>query len=104
MATAFRLNPKEIDSVPAGTHADGNNLCLIVTSTGARERQRRKTGKKVEGRKSYAEQKPEMVKLAKELRAEEPSLRKISSALFAAGYKTPNGLRYSASAVASMLR
>jgi integrase len=27
---AFKLNPKEIDSLPDGTHSDGNNLYLIV--------------------------------------------------------------------------
>ena len=36
MAIAFKLNPKEIDRLPPGTHADGNNLYLIVKPTGAR--------------------------------------------------------------------
>ncbi|MFK4725855.1 integrase [Bradyrhizobium niftali] len=32
----FKLNPKEIDSLPPGTHGDGNNLYLVVKDTGAR--------------------------------------------------------------------
>lgn len=31
-----KLNPKEIDSLPPGTHGDGNNLYLVVKATGAR--------------------------------------------------------------------
>jgi integrase len=32
----YKLNPKEIDSLPPGTHGDGNNLYLVVKDTGAR--------------------------------------------------------------------
>src|SRR6266436_89922 len=32
----FRLNPKSIDSLPPGTHSDGNNLYLIVKPGGSR--------------------------------------------------------------------
>jgi hypothetical protein len=48
---------------------------------GARERKRRKTDGKVEGRKSYAEANPELVKAAGKLRARLPrmSLREISA-------------------------
>jgi integrase len=31
-----RLNPKQIDTLPAGTHGDGNNLYLVVKDTGSR--------------------------------------------------------------------
>jgi integrase len=31
-----KLNPKEIASLPPGTHGDGNNLYLVVKATGAR--------------------------------------------------------------------
>jgi integrase len=31
-----KLNPKQIDSLPPGTHGDGNNLYLVVKDTGAR--------------------------------------------------------------------
>jgi integrase len=36
MAIAFKLNPREVDSLPPGTHSDGNNLYLIVKPSGAR--------------------------------------------------------------------
>lgn len=32
----FKLNPKEIDSLPPGTHSDGGNLYLIVKPSGSR--------------------------------------------------------------------
>jgi Arm DNA-binding domain/Phage integrase family len=32
----YKLNPKQIDSLPPGTHSDGNNLYLVVKDTGAR--------------------------------------------------------------------
>ena len=72
---------------------------------GARERKRRKTGGKVEGRKSYAEANPKLVELARKLSEQRPrlSLREISAALASEGFTTPRGVRYSASAVASML-
>src|SRR6185437_2310153 len=31
-----RLNPKQIDTLPAGTHGDGNNLYLVVKPSGSR--------------------------------------------------------------------
>jgi integrase len=32
----YKLNPKTIDTLPAGTHGDGNNLYLVVKESGAR--------------------------------------------------------------------
>jgi hypothetical protein len=46
------------------------------------------------GRKSYAEAKPEVVALAKELRDQRMSLRKISVALAARGHVTAGGKPY----------
>jgi DNA invertase Pin-like site-specific DNA recombinase len=65
-------------------------------------------GEKCGGRKSYAERDPQLVSLARQLYRPDPdrrsvSLRQVSAALAAAGKVTPNGLLYSASAVASML-
>jgi hypothetical protein len=31
-----KLNPKQIDSLPPGTHGDGNNFYLVVKDSGAR--------------------------------------------------------------------
>jgi DNA invertase Pin-like site-specific DNA recombinase len=65
-------------------------------------------GEKCGGRKSYAERDPELVKLARELYRPDPdrrpvSPRQVAAGLAAAGKFTPNGLPYSASAVASMV-
>ena len=59
----------------------------------ARDREREATGK-CEGRKSYAEAKPELVGMARELSGLRPrlSLRQISAQLAEAGYRTPLGL------------
>jgi hypothetical protein len=34
--TVNRLNPKQIDTLPAGTYGDGNNLYLVVKPSGSR--------------------------------------------------------------------
>jgi DNA invertase Pin-like site-specific DNA recombinase len=90
-----------------GAVAQFDKAMTVAKLRGARERKRRKMGKtgKVEGRKSYAESNPDMVKLACELSEQRPrlSLRKIAAALQSKGFATPRGLPYSASAVASML-
>jgi hypothetical protein len=76
----------------------------VAKLRGARERKRRKTGGKVEGRKSYVEANPQLVELARDLSEQRPrlSLREISAALASKGFTTPRGLPYSASAVASI--
>lgn len=53
----------------------------------------------------YAEANPNMVGLARQLSRQRPrlSLRQISAGLAEVGYRTPRGLPFSASAVASML-
>ena len=66
---------------------------LVAKLKGARHGARRQCGE-CERRKSYAEGKPELVALAKQLRREllRPSLREISGALFARGLQrlSPN--------------
>ena len=83
----------------------------------ARKNKRKETGKKVEGRKSYAETNPELVKAAKRLsRCNDPkrrdrqkdtkqtlSLRKIADALFEQGFTNSNGKPLSPSAVKNIL-
>jgi len=88
-----------------GAVAQFDKAMTVAKLRGARERKRRKTGLKVEGRKSYAEANPTLVELAKQLSEQRPrlSLREISAALASQGFTTPRGLPYSASAVASML-
>ena len=88
-----------------GAVAQFDKAMTVAKLRGARERKRRKTGGKVEGRKSYAEANPQLVDLARKLSEQRPrlSLREISAALAAEGFTTRRGLSYSASAVASML-
>lgn len=77
---------------------------LVAKLKAARDRKLQATGK-CGGRKSYAEAKPELVELARELKNQRPrlSLRKISAALAARGFVTKNGATFSASSVKSMI-
>jgi DNA invertase Pin-like site-specific DNA recombinase len=88
-----------------GAVAQFDKAMTVAKLRGARERKRRKTGGKVEGRKSYAEANPEMVQRAVELSDQRSrmSLRQISTQFAEAGYCTTRGLPFSASAIASML-
>jgi len=88
-----------------GAVAQFDKVMTVAKLRGARDRKRRKTGLKVEGRKTYAEANPKLVELAHQLSEQRPrlSLREISAALASEGFTTPRGLPYSASAVASML-
>jgi hypothetical protein len=72
--------------------------------TKARDRKRAAAGK-CEGRKSWAEINPELVREAKRLRRRKRgnSLRAIAADLAARGYVNANGKEFSASLVASML-
>jgi hypothetical protein len=66
---------------------------VVAKFKAARDRKREATDK-CEGRKSYAEAKPEMVGMAQQLSGQRPrfSLRQISAQLAEAGYQTPRGL------------
>jgi hypothetical protein len=77
---------------------------IVAKLRGARDRQRAKHGK-CEGRKSYAEARPEMVALARQIASSPPrkSLRQISAELALRGHITANGQPFSASAIKSML-
>jgi hypothetical protein len=68
----------------------------------ARNRKKALTGK-CGGRKAYAEIRPEVVALARELRRQRLSYRKISAELAARGHVTAGGKPYVASAVQAML-
>jgi hypothetical protein len=74
----------------------------------ARRRKRIATGEKVEGRKSHAEARPEVVKLAKALARRKPkggklSLRAISAELAARGVLNERGRPFNPKSVATML-
>jgi DNA invertase Pin-like site-specific DNA recombinase len=87
-----------------GAIAQFEKATIVAKLKAARDRKRERAGK-CEGRKSYAEANPGIVELARQLSGYRPrlSLRKISAELAAKNFKTPKGLPYSASAVASML-
>ena len=81
----------------AGAFSQLEKSRLVRKLREARERKRAETGK-CEGRKSYAEVRPEVVALAKELRSGGMSLRKISAerviGLAAASLRCQRSARY----------
>ena len=87
-----------------GVMAQFQKATTVLQLRQARDR-KRATGVKVEGRKSYAESNPEVVRLARKLRGRKHprSLRAIASLLEEAGHTTAKGNRYSASAIQAML-
>jgi DNA invertase Pin-like site-specific DNA recombinase len=85
-----------------GAIAQFEKTSLVAKLKAARDRKKAAIGK-CGGRKSYAEAKPETVALAKELRGQRMSLRKISAELAAHGHLTARGKPYVASAVQTML-
>ena len=90
-----------------GAVAEFDKAMTVAKLRGARDR-KRATGVKVEGRKSHAELRPEVVAEAKRLRRRRPkggqrSYRKIADELFQAGYRNANGIAFSASSIKSMV-
>jgi DNA invertase Pin-like site-specific DNA recombinase len=85
-----------------GAIAQFEKTALVAKLKAARDRKKAATGK-CGGRKSYAEARPEVVALAKELHGQRMSLRKISAVLAAHGHVTAGGKPYVASAVQAML-
>jgi DNA invertase Pin-like site-specific DNA recombinase len=86
----------------AGAFAQLEKSRLVRKLREARQRKREEKGK-CEGRKSYAELRPEVVALARQLHSAGMSLRKISAELAAQGHLTAGGKPYVATAVQSML-
>ena len=91
----------------AGAFAQLEKARLVAKLRGARER-KRATGVKVEGRKSYVEMSPEMVRLAKRLHrypvnGRRRSLREVSKALALAGYVASSGKPFDAKSIARMV-
>jgi DNA invertase Pin-like site-specific DNA recombinase len=81
---------------------------LVKKLRAARDRKSAKLGRRIEGRKSsYAERKPELVKLAKRLahanRKQKLSLRAIAAKLAEAGFVTATGKPFSADQVNRLL-
>ena len=90
-----------------GSVSEFEKAMLVSKLRGARER-KRANGHKVEGRKSHAEARPEVVALAKTLRqrlhrGHAMSFRNISAELFALGHASKSGKAFTASSVRKML-
>jgi DNA invertase Pin-like site-specific DNA recombinase len=94
--------PRKMMRQIAGSFAEHEKARLVAKLKGARDRKRAETGK-CGGRKSYAEARPEVVALAKELSGQRMSYRKISAELASRGHTTATGRPYVASAVQAML-
>ena len=74
---------------------------MIAICYGGRLVAKLRVARECEGRRSYADAMPQTVALAKQLRAEGPSYRKIATAL--AGHVTRSGRAHVASAIQKML-
>jgi DNA invertase Pin-like site-specific DNA recombinase len=91
----------------AGSFAQYEKARVVAKLRAARERVRESKGK-CEGRKSYLERDPELVRQAKRLHRRAPkghrrSLREDARELAAMGHINKKGLPYSASCIRSML-
>ncbi|AWM07727.1 recombinase family protein [Bradyrhizobium symbiodeficiens] len=92
-----------------GAVAQFDKAMTVAKLRGARERKRRKTGGKVEGRKSWAERSKEdakvaeMVEAATRLQGQGLSLRDIAAELDKLGHRNERGATFSPSSVKSML-
>jgi DNA invertase Pin-like site-specific DNA recombinase len=91
----------------AGAFVQLEKARLVAKLKAARER-KRATGVKVDGRKSHAELRPEVVKLVKRLARKKPkggqmSLRAISAALAAQGHLNERGRPFNPESVARMI-
>jgi DNA invertase Pin-like site-specific DNA recombinase len=91
-----------------GAIAEFDKTTLVAKLKAARSRKRTTTGQKVEGRKSHAEDRPEVVALAKSLARKKPkggqmSLRAISAELANQGYLNERGKPFHSQSIASML-
>jgi DNA invertase Pin-like site-specific DNA recombinase len=93
----------------AGAFAQYEKARIVAKLKAARDRKRLETGMKVGGRKSYSEDRPDVVLLAHKLSRRRPkgrplSLRQISAALADAGHVSTKGAPYAATAVQRMLQ
>jgi hypothetical protein len=90
-----------------GVISEFEKAALVARLASARKR-KRATGVKVDGRKSLAELRPDVVALAKRLARKKPkggrlSLRAIAAELEAQGHVNERGKRYAATAISRML-
>ena len=88
-----------------GVMAQLDKAMTVAKLRGARDRASAAAGKRVEGRKGYAETNPELVREAKRLARKNPksgerrTLREIAEELAGLGFVTANGTTFAATAV-----
>jgi DNA invertase Pin-like site-specific DNA recombinase len=92
-----------------GSVAQFEKAMLVSKLRGARQRMKRDTGQKVEGRKSHLEERPDVVALARTLARKKPkggqlSLRAISAELAAQGFLNERSQPFHHKSVAAMLK
>jgi DNA invertase Pin-like site-specific DNA recombinase len=93
----------------AGAFAQYEKARLVAKLKGARDRKSAQLGKRVEGRKSYAETNPELVREAKRLARKSPktgeqrSLREIAEELERLGFVDGQGQRFAAAQVTRLI-
>lgn len=89
----------------AAAFAQYEKARLVAKLRGARDRASERRGRRVEGRKGYADTSPELVKEAKRLARKSPAtgkrrpLREIAAELASLGFSTSRGLPFSAAQV-----
>ena len=91
-----------------GAIAEFEKTTLVAKLAAARRRKRMATGKKVEGRKSHTEARPDVVRLTKELARKKRkggklSLRAISAALAEIGHVNERGKPFNPKSVSVLL-
>ena len=91
-----------------GAVAEFEKTTLVAKLAAARRRKRQATGRKVEGRKSHAEARPDVVKLAKALARKKPkggklSLRAIAAEMAARGVLNERGKPFNPKSVSVLL-
>ena len=84
-----------------GAVAEFDKAMVVAKLRGARERKKDATGK-CEGRKSWAEMDPEMVKVARQLRKSGKSLNAVRAALAKQGFVSRTGKPFTRSVVSRM--
>jgi DNA invertase Pin-like site-specific DNA recombinase len=91
-----------------GAVAEFEKTTLVAKLAAARRRKRQATGRKVEGRKSHAEARPDVVKLAKALARKKPkggklSLRAIAAEMAASGVLNERGKPFNPKSISVLL-
>jgi hypothetical protein len=91
-----------------GAIAESDKTTLVAKLAAARRRMREGTGRKVGGRRSHLEERPELVALAKSLARKKPkggrmSLREISRELEARSFVNERGAPFNPKSIGAML-